>query len=167
MQFEQFWKQERQVWHAHFMPGIMAGMLVALVAAMFEISGSNIAMFASIGASAVILTHKYKHHLTMLKTVLLSYILAGIVGVILLMINMDPAIRIGFSVVIVTMVLYSVNVFHPPAISAGLAIVLYDRPLFDLLTLVLATIVGFIAIRFFIYVFHEHLSVKDFFEEFI
>ncbi len=167
MNIKKIFKKERKIWHEHFIPGVLAGVLVALISEFFKMSGSNIALFASIGASAVILTHEYRHHLTMLRTIIGSYILAGLVGIGLLHVEIAHPVRIGLAIIAITMILYSVNLFHPPAISAGLAILLYDRELLSLVYVLLVTLAAFIILRFFIYVFRHRLEVKEFMHEFL
>ncbi len=167
MNWHKLLKKERRIWHEHFIPGLLAGILVGLITEFFQLSGSNVALFASIGASAVILTHEYRHHLTMLRTILGSYILAGSLSLALTQISMSHPVRVGLVIMAATMLLYSVNLFHPPAISAALAIVLYDRELTSLIYVLLVTMVAFVLLRFFIYVFRHRLEVKEFMHEFL
>lgn len=166
MDIKQLVKRERIIWHQHFIPGLLAGFMVALISIFFRLSGANIALFASIGSSAVILTHKYRHHLTMLRTVLGSYLIAGLTSIALMHLPLQRALRIFLVVLLATMLLYSFNIFHPPAVSAALAVVLADRNLDQLLVFLIATMAAFIIVRLIMYLLHEHLSLAEFFHEF-
>ncbi len=167
MRFIELYRKEREVWHDHFVPGVVAGVVLAVITAFFRLTGSNVALFASIGASAVILTHKYRHKLTVLRTVLLSYILSGLVSVGIAQLPSPVSVKVFLAIFLVTMLLYSVDVFHPPAVSASLAVILYNRPLIELLYVLLVTLAMFVTVRYIIYVYHEHLTPKEFFKEFV
>lgn len=158
--------KEREVWHDHFIPGLVAGIVVALITAFFSLTGSNVALFASIGASAVILSHKYRHRLTILRTAVVSYMLSGAISLGVAQLSAPQSIKVFLAIFAVTMVLYSANVFHPPAVSAGLAVVLYRRPLVELVYELGATMLLFVVIRFILYLSHEHLHLHEFIEEF-
>ena len=67
-------KKERLICHKRFLPSFVAGIAVALITLFFEITASNIVLLASLGASAVILTHKQTHRLNILRTVIFSKI---------------------------------------------------------------------------------------------
>ncbi len=169
---KKFFKKERRIWHKRFIPSFIGGIAVAIVSFFFKFSGANIAMFASVGASAAILTNKYRHHLVMLKTILLSYVVSGIIGILILLAGrkftaLHTSLQIFFVITLSIIALYSFDIFHPPAISAALAVVLYDRSIIELLFLFLSVMILFIIIRFSIYVFYEHHRVRDFVYEFI
>jgi len=61
MKSKDFFKKERLLWHKYFVPSLLAGICVGLIAWFFELTISNILLFASVGASAVILTHSTSH----------------------------------------------------------------------------------------------------------
>lgn len=164
-------RKEKEIWHDNFIPSFVAGLAVAIIALFFEFSEGNIVMFASVGASAVILTHKSRVHLTKLKTVILSYILASGISLLVfyasLIFNVPLQIRILVAVTLSSLFLYSFNVFHPPAISAGVSFIIFQRPVSELLALIGSVLMLFIVVRLFIYIFSEKFTFKEFIYEFL
>jgi len=163
-------KRERIIWHEHFIPSLIAAIAVAAIAYVFEATTSNIVLFASVGASAVILTHRKSHHLTKLHTTIVAYLIAIGVSLFTFIINkwfpIHIAINIFIVVFLVSMLLFLFNVFHPPAITASLSFLLLDRPTIDLVYLFVAIIALLILVRFATYVICRHLPVKEFMAEF-
>lgn len=162
-------KKEKKIWHDHFIPSFVAGVAVAIIALFFEFTEGNIVMFASVGASAVILTHRTRAHLTKLKTVLLAYILASAVSLLIFyasyFFDVILEIRLLVAVTLITILLYSFDVFHPPAISAGVSFLIFHRPVLELLGLIFSVLLLFVLVRLFIYIFSQHLSLKEFWYE--
>lgn len=170
MTLNEFLKRERALWHNHFVPSLIAGVGVAIVALVFEFTVSNIVLFASVGASAAILANVHSHHLTKLHTTIISYAVAIIISLLLYFINtlisLPLALNLFLVVFLVGIVVFLFNSFHPPAISAGVSFFLFERCLLDLLYLFLAIIVLFTIIRFLTYIISQHLAVREFWKEF-
>ncbi|MCK4669848.1 MAG: HPP family protein [Nanoarchaeota archaeon] len=163
-------KKVRFFWHEYFLPALIAGIGVAIVAYLFEMNSANLLMFASVGASAVTITHKYRHHLTTLRTTILAYIVGCIISLFIGMIgvnlNLAMPIQVFLVVACVSFAILYFNIFHPPAVSASVSFIVFHRNPNDLVFLLTSVILLFIVIRFFIYVWYEHLSLKDFIHEF-
>ena len=164
-------KRETFVWHHRFMPSLIAGAAVAFVTLFFEVTAPNVVLFASLGGSAVILTHKYVHKLNILRTILLSYLCSLIVSLIMLWAL--EILSVPFSVVVLiavtgtTMVLYLVDAFHPPAIAASLAFILYEGSIGETFAIWGSVILLLMVIKIFTYVFYyQHLTLKEFLLEF-
>ena len=170
MSLSTFLRRERQLWHNHFIPSLIAGIGVAVVALLFEFTVSNIVLFASVGASATILANFHSHHLTKLHTTIVSYIIAIIVSLLLYFLNtlieLPLAINLFFVVFLIAIIVFLVNSFHPPAISAGVSFFLFERTLADLFYLFIAILVLFVLIRFLTYTVSQHLSIREFWKEF-
>ena len=170
MDIQRLVKRERLVWHKHFIPSLIAGVAVALIALLYEMTISNIILFASVGASAVILTNFRSHHLTKLHTTIMAYIIAVVVSYLIFLINTKLPIplvgNIFIAVFVVSMCLFLFNAFPPPAITASLSFILLERPPNDLIFLFVAVILLLIAVRFITYVFSQHLSIYAFLKEF-
>lgn len=165
-------KKERLIWHSHFQPALILGMAIIVSALLFDfLSGAGIIMLASIAASAVILTHKYRHHLTTLGTITSAYILGSILAIILIILLRLGYTPINAQVFIVLFVigglLYWLNLFHPPAVAFAMAFTIFERGIISYLFVLFAVIVLFIIVRLAIYIVHEHLTIKDFVYEFI
>ena len=56
MSLQRFINKERLIWHKRFIPSLIAGIAVGIITFFFEMTASNIVMFASLGASAAIIT---------------------------------------------------------------------------------------------------------------
>lgn len=170
MDFKKFIKREKVLWHRHFIPSVIAGLAVALISFVYQITVSNIVLFASVGASAAILTNTRSHHLTRLRTTILAYIISIIISSFVYLINLFIPLHISINifllVFLVGLFLVLLNTFHPPAITASLSFILLERPVVDLIYLFIAIIVLFVVIRLLTYTLSQHLSVKEFFKEF-
>ena len=170
MEFNKLIKKEKQLWHEHFVPSLIAGLAVALISYGFQKTLSDIVLFASVGASAVILTHSRSHHLTRLRTTIEAYIIAIIVSSLIffisLFLNLNISVSIFIVIFLVSILMYSINAFHPPAITASLSFILLERPIIDLFYLFVAILILFILIRLLTYTLSQHLPVKEFLNEF-
>ncbi len=170
MGFKKWLKKERRIWHDHFLPSLIASLSVAFVLIVYERSLSNIVLFASVGASAVLLTNSTKHHLIKLRTCIGAYFISIIVsfGVYTLMNKTGLNLPSGsfIAILIVTMLLFSFDLFHPPAISAALSFLLSGKTPFSLIYLFLTIIALLIIIRGAIYLLNDKLPIKEFYKEF-
>ncbi len=170
MDLKKFIKKERLIWHKYFLPSLLAGICVGIIAWIFELTISNILLFASVGASAVILTHSTSHHLVKLRTTIKAYIIAIIVSFLFYglrkIVHLDLALAIAIMVFIMGIFLFAFDAFHPPAITAALSFLVLDRILLELFYLFLAIIALLVLIRFITYIFEQKLSIKNFFHEF-
>jgi len=170
MSFKTFLRRERQLWHKHFVPSLIAGVGVAVITLIFEFTVANIVLFASVGASAAILANIRSHHLTKLHTAIVSYVIAILISFLLYFVNLQVrlplALNLFFAVFLTSILIFLANSFHPPAISAGASFFLFERSLIDLFYLFLAIIILFIIIRFLTYIISQHLPVREFWKEF-
>jgi CBS-domain-containing membrane protein len=168
--FKKLIKKETKIWHQHFIPSLIAGVGVAVVALFFKLNVPNVILFSSIGASAIILAHNDSHHLTKLHTALLSYFTAVIISLILLWINsmyeFHWAVNLFFVVFLVSIAMYLIDSVHPPAVSAALAFVLFEGKTLDLIYLFLSIMALLVFIRFISYTISSNLSIKKFLHEF-
>ncbi|MFC1663375.1 HPP family protein [Patescibacteria group bacterium] len=170
MSLKKFIKKERKLWHQHFIPSLIAGVGMALITFVFEFTTSGIVIFASVGASAIILANNKSHHLTKLRTSIFAYIIAVTVSTILFYLNQffqfHLSVSLFLAVFSVSIAMYLLNVFHPPAISATVAFLLFERGVVDLIFLLLSVIMMLIVIRILSYIFSQHLSLREFYKEF-
>jgi len=158
--------------HESYEPAYLTGFGVIVAAFLFDfLSASGIIIVGAIAASAVILSHKYRHHLTTLGTITFAYIVSAVLAI-----PIAYMLRIGgvpLGVQIFTMLfgigylLHFLNVFHPPAVAFAAAFILYERGIAPYLVILVASIVAFTAIRLVIYIVHDHLTVRDFRKELI
>ena len=172
MFIKEFIKKERKIWHRRFGPSLIVGIAVAIITFFFEMTASNIVMFASLGSSAAILTHKYIHRLTILRTVIIAYFIGLIVS--LGIVNLTKSINLTFPItalIVVTLTtigLYLFNVFHPPAVSAALAfIMMKNGGIKEDLTIFFSVIMLLILIKVLTYIFYyENLEMRRIKQEF-
>ncbi len=137
---------------------------------MFDLTVSNVVLFASVGASAVILTHSTSHHLTKLHTTIVAYVLAIVISYSIFLINQIVPLHIAFNMFLVVFTvafgLYYFDTFHPPAITAALSFILVEGSIVDLMFLFCAIIVLLVFIRLVTYIFSQNMSLKKFRREF-
>ncbi|MFH1408687.1 MAG: HPP family protein [Nanoarchaeota archaeon] len=171
MAWHEFITKEKRLWHEHFIPSFIAGLAVALLAFIFQITVANIVLFASVGSSAIILTHAHHHHLTKLRTTIAAYLIAIIFSMSIYIINMYMPLSLPVSMFIlifcVAMLMYLLDTFHPPAITASLSFLLLERRAVDLIYLFVAIIAMFIMVRLITYVLSQNLPIQKFFQEFV
>lgn len=170
MNLEKFIKKEKILWHNHFIPSFLAGLAAFIVSILYQLTVANIVLFASVGASAAILTNNRSHHLTKLHTTITAYLIAIIVSSAVYYLNrvisLPISLNIFLLVFLVALFLYLSNTFHPPAITASLSFMLLERPLMELIILFSEILVMLVIVRFISYVMSQHLSVKEFISEF-
>ena len=171
MSLKKFIKKERLIWHKRFIPSLIAGIAVAIITFFFKMTASNIVMFASLGASAAILTHKQIHRLTILRTVIFSYLISLFIsGITLYFIHhytISFSLAALIAVTLATLTMYLADVFHPPAVSAALAFVLLDGGFWETIVIFIAVIILLIIIKLLTYAFYyEHLEMDKFMREF-
>jgi hypothetical protein len=160
------------IWHGHFGPALTLGIIIIIFCLFFDmLSGAGMVMLASIAASAVMLTHKYRHHLTTLGTISFAYFIAAVfaVGLVpLLRIGRTPLkIQVFIVLFLVISILYWLNLFHPPAISFAMGFMVFEKGIDQYLLLLLFTLALFLVIRIIIYIGYEHLSIKHFVYEIV
>ena len=150
MNLHNFVKKEKKIWHQRFLPSLIAGVAVAILTLFFQMTAHNVVMFASLGASAAILTHKFIHRLTILYTVIFSYLIALLISLPIFYLVKDFPYAFPISILIVvtftTLTLYLLNIFHPPAISAAIAFLLIQDSLSERVLIFLSVIVLLIII---------------------
>ena len=163
-------EHQKRLWHKHFIPSLLAGLVVAVIALFLDMTAANAVLFASIGASAMILTHSESHHLTKLRSSVIAYFVMIIIAVLLRGLNtlipLADTVNIFLSVSLVGIAIILADAFHPPAISASLSFALFSQPLLSLFWLFLTVIALLILVRLATYVIHKNLSFKDFLQEF-
>lgn len=171
MNFHNLVIKEKRLWHKHFIPALFAGLAAAIVSLMYQATPANIVLFASVGASAIILTHSRSHHLTKLHTTVKAYIVAIIVSIIMYFFNnyfiIHLSIQIFIIIFLVGLSILMLDAFHPPSISACISFVLANHKIFDLLILSTQILVLLVIVRLITYLFSEHLSIKEFINEFL
>ena len=171
MSFLSFLKKERLIWHRRFIPSLIAGVAVAIICFFFKMTVPNIVMVTSLGASAAILTHKYVHKLTILRTVIAAYLIALVVGLSVLFFVHHYSLSFPWAALIAvsltTLIMYLGNVFHPPGVSASLSFLMFDTGFWETITIFFAVIVLLIIIKLLTYAFYyEHLEMNKFKQEF-
>jgi CBS-domain-containing membrane protein len=171
MLFTNWLKKERRIWHKRFIPSLVTGIAVTILTIFFEMTVSNIILFASLGASAAILTTKKIHPLNVLRTVIISYVIALVVSSLLLFVShhlfMPFSVSVLMAVTLVTLAMYLFNVFHPPAVAASISFLVYDAGFYETFLIFISVIIMMILIKFLTYAFYyEELKMHKFHLEF-
>jgi hypothetical protein len=160
------------LWHEYYDVAFLAA--IALIIIFYSVNmflGAGIVMLASVGATLVILTHRHRRHLTKIGTVTAAYLVSGILAIVLtylLSLGFTPLNRQIFIIMALTgYALYWLNIFHPPAIFFAASLIIYPLGVLPFVLVLFASIILFIIIRMAVYVWHDHLSLKDYMKEFI
>lgn len=160
----------KSIWHDHFVPSLVAGVVIGVIVYFYDTTVANILFFASVGSSAVILSNSTSHHLVKLRTTMIAYglliLLAPLIQLVIRYVGLHEAVTIGVLVFSVSVAMFWLNAFHPPAISAAVAFIFFEGSLLDLVYLFLLVMLVFTAIRFLMYVSYQHLSPRQFWNEF-
>ncbi len=170
MNFKKIMRKEKFLWHRHFIPSLIAGVLVGIISFLYQATVSNILLFSSVGASALILTNSQSHHLTKLRTTIVAYVLASFVALGIYYLNKFIVISLSLNIILIVfltgIIMFLANSFHPPAVSAALAFIVLEKNISDLLFLLLSVVILLIFVRFLTYTLSQHLTVKEFKREF-
>ena len=145
-------EQEAPTWYRQVIfPPLVAACIVSLIAFVYETTLSSVLLFASVGASALILARRTEHDLSKLRAVVISYVLATAVSLAVywlhVFVPLDTALGLGVIVFAVGALMLALDVFHPPAVTAALSFFILDRPLIDLLVLFSAIIALLVVLR--------------------
>lgn len=155
----------KKLWSSHFGPAFIAGIAVAIIFFFFEFSPGNILLFASLGASAAILTHTKFKETANIKITILSYIIMCGIAILIRLLNLPTFAGIFLTIFIVSGVLSWLRLFHPPAISASLSFLLYEYEMLNLLALLFSVVCLLLLVRFLAYLMHPHLNIRHFHHE--
>ena len=171
MSFKKWLKKERTIWHRRFIPSLIAGLTVAIITFFFQLTTSNMVMFASLGASAAILTHQEIHRLSILRTVILSYFIALIISFSTLLFSQHFTLTFPLLALLAitssTMIMYLFDVFHPPAISATLAFIMFEGDITERIIIFSSVLVLLVLVKLLTYLFYyEQLEMRQFMKEF-
>ena len=158
-------------WYKYIGPSMAAGIAAGFMAFLFEFTRSNLILLASVCATAGILAYRKRAHVAKLKTVMTAYTLVGLASIITVYITTHFPLEFHWKILIlvtlITLFLYSFNVLHPPAISAGVAFVIAERPLPELILLIVAIFTLFITLRLVVYGLSKQLELREFIYEFV
>lgn len=164
--------KKREVWHSHFDAGLVAAFFILLFFTFIgSFSFAGAMMISATVYSIIILTHRHRHHLTILGTIVSAYLAAGFSSMLivtLLKMGMAPAINQAIAVlIIITALLYALNLFHPPAVLFAAAFVVFRLSAESYVIVLLLTILIFIITRLAVYTLYDNLKIRDFAYEFI
>lgn len=170
MSWHSWFTKERKIWHKRFIPSLVTGLAVAIITLFFELTTSNIVLFSSLGASASIMTHNKIHELTILRTVVSSYLIALTVSLLVgigISYGFSSELGVMVTVSITLILLYLFNIFHPPAVSASLAFLILEGGFAERIMVFIAVIILLIITKLLTYMFfYENLELRKFHLEF-
>lgn len=159
-------------WHSSYNSAYVVGIAIVVAALLLDfLSTSGIIIVASIAASAVILSHQFRHHLTTLGTITFAYFISAVMAIpiaYIFRIGLVPMeVQAITMIIVIGYLLKWLNLVHPPAVAFAAAFLIYERGIAPYLVIMLASIVTFAAIRLTIYIVYDHLTVKDFMKELV
>lgn len=170
MVFDKIYKKEKRVFRKRFYPSIVVALSVALITLFFQMNAANILIFSCLGASALILANESNHKTTSLRVVFESYLITGLIAIIILYLFNFFEISFFWQVFATmffsSLLVYAFDCFHPPAIGSSLAFLIFQRSFYELLLLIAAIFILLTMIRFLMYIRYEELKVEEFFKEF-
>ncbi len=160
------------IWPGRFTQSlVLVGAIIFAALFSSRISGAGILMLGSLVASSIIITHRHRHHLVTLGTIIFSYVIASIIAVGLAMglvvLRAPFESQVIISIVIIVAALHWLDLYHAPALAFAIAFLGFGWGVEKYLLVLGAFILIFIIIRLFIYTFYEHLSFRHFVHEFI
>lgn len=143
---------------------------MAIIISFYDATIANVLFLASVGSSAVILSSAQSRHLLELRSALVAYgavaVLTPLIQVLSRLLLLETAILVGLVVFAVSITMFWLRAFHPPAISAAIAFVFFDAGVTDVVSLFALVIVVFIGIRFLVYVSSQRNSPRKFWRKF-
>jgi hypothetical protein len=150
---------------------VLALMIVISVLFYGYFSAGGVLALGSILASAIILIHKHRHHLTTLGPITFSYFISAVLSVgivsVLRKLNTPIESQIIICIIAVGAALYWLGTFHAPAVLFGVAYIGFSLGLINYIIAFLGTMFCFIMIRLVVYLVYDHLSLEHFVHEFI
>ena len=153
------------------LPPLIAAVIVGGLSFVYEVTISSILLFASVGASALILARRTSPELNRLRISINAYIFAIIVSVGVHYLNqwfeLDVAVGLFISILSIGILMISFDAFHPPAVTASLSYLLLDRPITDLFILFSAIIILLFVVRFAVYTLILRYPIRGFFKELV
>jgi hypothetical protein len=171
MDWRLFVRKEEEIWHERFFPSLIAAGAVFLITLILQIGGFDIVLLTSISASIVILTSQAWHKLTVLGTTFYAYFLAIVTGFFFKYIHVTFELNLAtisfLTICTVTLAIYLLNIFHPPAVGIALGIVLYAGSVNTLVSILSFTFAVFILVKGAMYTYYHHLKWKHFHHEFL
>jgi hypothetical protein len=165
-------KHNLMLWPGTFTHSLVLALAIG-VSALFSayLSAAGILILGSLIASAVILMHKHRHHLTTLGTITFSYVIASLFSVgmltVLALLGTPFESQAIICVVVAGFLLYWLNLFHPPALAFAMAYLGFEKGIAGYLLVLVVSLACFVLIRLIIYMLYEHLSLKHFIHEFV
>jgi len=153
------------------LPPLIAAVVVGAMSFLYEVTISNILLFASVGALALILAQRTSPELKRLRITIVAYVFAIIVSASVHYLNqvveLDISVGLFITILSIGILMIAFDTFHPPAVTASLSYLLLDRPIIDLFILFSAIIILLIVVRFAVYTLVLRYPIKKFFTELI
>ena len=153
-----------------FFKSLVVGLVVAILAIIFDATTENLILFSCLAASAAILVHHHEHSKTTLRVALEGYVIAGIIAILILYITTFFSLtyfplKVFLALTLSTFFMYLFNSFHPPAIASAFAFIVFEQSIFQLLIILLAVLFLLTLVKISFYLRHPKLSFKDFYKE--
>jgi CBS-domain-containing membrane protein len=147
-------------------PALFGGLAIFLVSFLLRISIGNAILFASLGASTVILTEFPDTRTAKLRVVILSYGMAAGIGYALSFVDFVP-LAAGLAVFFTIVAMALTDNIHAPAGGLALAFVFYEGHLKQLFYVLVAVLLLLTFLKSIIYMYKKELHIKKFHHEFL
>ena len=147
-------------------PALFGGLAIFIVSYMLELTIGSAILFASLGASTVILSEFPDTRMAKLRVVVIAYFIAAVIGYFCSFITYLP-FAAGLAIFLTIALMLVFNHTHAPAGGIALAFVFYSRESIDLAYVVLTVLALLIILKSVIYIYKKELHIKKFHHEFI
>jgi CBS-domain-containing membrane protein len=147
-------------------PALFGGLAIFLVSFVMRITVGNAILFASLGASTVILAEYPDRSMAKLRVVFVSYCFAAVFGFVFSLLEYAP-LAAGLSVFVTISVMALTNNIHPPAGGLALAFVFFPSEPLQLFYVLGAVLMLLTFLKSVIYMYKKELHIKKFHHEFL
>jgi CBS-domain-containing membrane protein len=155
-----------QVTKEKIIPALFGGLAIFLISFVMRMTVGNAILFASLGASTVILAEFPDTRAAKLRVVVLSYCIAALIGYIFSFVTFVP-LAAGLAVFCTIVAMALTDNIHAPAGGLALAFVFYARGGFELFYVLLAVLLLLTFLKSIIYMYKKELHIKKFHHEFL
>ncbi len=147
-------------------PAFFAGVSIFIISFFLKITIGNAILFASLGASSVILAEFPDRRIAKLRVVLFSYLIAAITGYLFYYLKNVP-LAAGLAIFTSISLMAITNNIHPPAGGLTLAFIFQPRFLNELVTVFVSIVFLLVLLKSIIYLYKKELNIKKFHHEFL
>lgn len=146
-------------------PALFGAFGIFILANFFKFTTGNVILFASLGASTVILTEFPDTQTAHLRVVIFSYLISSIVGFSCSFIPHIPLAAFLGIFISISLMMLTKNP-HPPAGGICLAFIFYSRGIVEVMYVMIMIIFLLIILKSIVYFYKKEFNIRKFHHEF-